>query len=54
MIKKIKLIKDSYIASLTNKDITNSNMDFNGYKLYVNGKAINWQIIDCFLFVVFV
>lgn len=38
---KIKLTKDTYITSLTNKDITNSNIDFNGYKLYVNGKAIN-------------
>ena len=38
---KIKLTKDIYITSLTNKDATNSNIDFNGYKLYVNGKAIN-------------
>lgn len=38
---KIKLTKDTYITSLTNKDTTNSNIDFNGYKLYVNGKAIN-------------
>ncbi len=38
---KIKLTKDTYITSLTNKDTTNSNVDFNGYKLYVNGKAIN-------------
>lgn len=38
---KIKLTKDSYVTSLTNKDTTNSNIDFNGYKLYVNGKAIN-------------
>lgn len=38
---KIKLTKDTYITSLTNKDATNSNIDFNGYKLYVNGKAIN-------------
>ncbi len=38
---KIKLTKDTYITSLNNKDTTNSNIDFNGYKLYVNGKAIN-------------
>lgn len=38
---KIKLTKDTYITNLTNKDTTNSNIDFNGYKLYVNGKAIN-------------
>ena len=38
---KIKLTGDSYITSLDNKDSTNSNIDFNGYKLYVNGKAIN-------------
>lgn len=33
---KIKLTGDSYITSLTNKDSTNSNIDFNGYKLYVS------------------
>lgn len=38
---KIKLTGDSYVTSLDNKDSTNSNIDFNGYKLYVNGKAIN-------------
>lgn len=38
---KIKLTGDSYITSLDNKDSTNSNIDFNGYKLYVSGKAIN-------------
>jgi hypothetical protein len=38
---KIKLTGDSYITSLSNKDSSNSNIDFNGYKLYVNGKAIN-------------
>ena len=38
---KIKLTGDSYITSLDNADTTNSNIDFNGYKLYVNGKAIN-------------
>lgn len=38
---KIKLTGDSYVTSLDNKDSTNSNIDFNGYKLYISGKAIN-------------
>lgn len=38
---KIKLIGDSYVTSLTDEDTTYSNIDFNGYKLYVNGNAIN-------------
>ena len=38
---KIKLTGDSYVSSLENSDSTNSNIDFNGYKLYVNGTAIN-------------
>ena len=38
---KIKLTGDSYITSLDDSDSTYSNIDFNGYKLYVNGKAIN-------------
>lgn len=38
---KLKLTEDSYITSLENADASNSNIDFNGYKLYVNGKAIN-------------
>jgi hypothetical protein len=38
---KIKLTGDSYITSLDNSLSDNSNIDFNGYKLYVNGKAIN-------------
>lgn len=37
---KIKLTGDSYITSLDNADTTNSNIDLNGYKLYVNGKSI--------------
>ena len=37
----ITLTKDSYIKSLTNADKTNSNINFNGYKLYVNGTSIN-------------
>jgi hypothetical protein len=38
---KIKLTGNSYITSLDNEDSSNSNIDFNGYKLYVNGEAIN-------------
>ena len=38
---KIKLTGNSYVTSLKNDDSTNNNIDFNGYKLYVNGKAIN-------------
>lgn len=38
---KIKLTGDSYVTSLTDEDTTYSNIDFNGYKLYVNGNAIN-------------
>lgn len=38
---KIKLTGNSYITSLDNEDSSNSNIDFNGYKLYVNGIAIN-------------
>ncbi len=38
---KIKLTSDSYITSLDNADTTNSNIDFNGYKLYVNNVSIN-------------
>lgn len=37
----IKLTGDSYITSLDNEDDDNSNINFNGYKLYVNGKSIN-------------
>ena len=40
-ISKIKLTGDSYITSLEDDDTTYSNIDFNGYKLYVNGVAIN-------------
>ncbi len=38
---KIKLTADSYITSLEDADESYSNIDFNGYKLYVNGKSIN-------------
>lgn len=37
---KIKLTKDTYITSLENEDSTNSNIDLNGYKLYINGKSL--------------
>ena len=38
---KIKLTGDSYVTSFDDADTTYSNIDFNGYKLYVNGTAIN-------------
>ncbi len=38
---KIKLMGDSYVTSFTNGDKTNSNIDFNGYKLYVKNISIN-------------
>ena len=38
---KIKLTGDSYITALEDENSTYSNIDFNGYKLYVNGTAIN-------------
>ena len=37
---KITLTGDSYVKSLTNADATNSNINLNGYKLYVGGVAI--------------
>lgn len=37
----IKLTGDSYVSSLEDEDTSYSNIDFNGYKLYVNGVAIN-------------
>ena len=37
----LTLTGDSYITALENSDATNSNINFNGYKLYVNGTAIN-------------
>ena len=37
---KIKLTGNSYITSLDDEDVSYSNIDFNGYKLYVNGKEI--------------
>ena len=38
---KITLTGDSYITSIEDEDETYSNINFNGYKLYVNGTAIN-------------
>lgn len=35
------LTGDSYVTSLTDSDTSYSNINFNGYTLYVNGKAIN-------------
>lgn len=37
---KIKLTGDSYVSSLKDEDSDYSNIDFNGYTLYVNGNAI--------------
>ena len=38
---KITLTGDSYVTSLEDSDSSYSNINFNGYKLYVNGTAIN-------------
>ena len=38
---KIKLAGDSYITHLDDEDTSYKNIDFNGYKLYVNGKSVN-------------
>lgn len=38
---KIKLTGDSYVTTLEDADTTYSNIDFNGYTLYVNGIAVN-------------
>ncbi|MBR3230182.1 MAG: hypothetical protein IKF91_05100 [Bacilli bacterium] len=37
---KIKLTGDSYISELEDEDTSYSNIDLNGYKLYVNGKEL--------------
>lgn len=37
----VKLTSDTYLTSLNDDDSTYSNIDFNGYTLYVNSKAIN-------------
>jgi len=38
---KITLTGDSYVTSLEDADSSYSNIDFNGYTLYVDGKAVN-------------
>ena len=38
---KIKLTGDSYVSTLEDEDTSYSNIDFNGYTLYVNGTTIN-------------
>lgn len=38
---KVKLTGDCYISKLEDSDTTYSNIDLNGYKLYVNGVEIN-------------
>ena len=38
---KITLTGDSYVSSLDDADSSYININFNGYKLYVNGSAIN-------------
>lgn len=37
----IELMRDCYVTEFENADTSNSNIDFNGYKLYVNKVAIN-------------
>ena len=37
---KLTLMGDSYVTSLEDEDETYSNIDFNGYTLYVNGTAV--------------
>ena len=37
----ITLTGDSYVTSLEDEDSSYSNINFNGYKLYVNGKVMN-------------
>ena len=37
----IKLTGDTYVTALEDADSSYGNIDFNGHKLYVNGKAIN-------------
>ncbi len=38
---KLVLLEDTYIAELKNEDNTNSNINFNNHRLYVNGKIVN-------------
>lgn len=37
----LTLTEDTYLTSLTNEDSSSKNINFNGYKLYVNGIPIN-------------
>ena len=37
----LKLTGDTYVTTLEDEDTSYSNINFNGYKLYVNGTAIN-------------
>ena len=37
----ITLTGDTYIKSLNNVDVTNSNINLNGYKLYINGAELS-------------
>lgn len=37
---EVNLTGDTYLKSLTNADVTNSNIHTNGYKLYVNGTLL--------------
>ena len=38
---KMVLTGDTYVSEFSDEDANYSNIDFNGYKLYVNGNAIN-------------
>lgn len=38
---KIKLTSNCYLTEFSNSDTSNSNIDFNGYSIYVNGKVLN-------------
>lgn len=38
---KLELTGDCYVTALDDADASYANIDFGGYKLYVNGTAIN-------------
>ena len=38
---KLTLTQDIYLSTFNNEDTTNSNINFSGYKIYVNGVAVN-------------
>jgi len=38
---KLRLTGNTYVTTLNDEDTSYSNIDFNGYTLYVNGEAIN-------------